>query len=160
MAIEETRGISYNLRPFQLDRLGLNKAIESLIRSVSQASGIRFSTELDKIDDLFFEDLRINFFRIVQESLNNIMKHSRATEVKIVLRRNDSLLTLAIEDNGGGFKPANRPAPTGQNGFGLTGMAERARLLGGTFEIRPGQERGTLILVEIPMGEAHHAQQN
>jgi signal transduction histidine kinase/ligand-binding sensor domain-containing protein len=160
LAIEETRGISYNLRPFQLDRLGLNKAIEGLIRSVSQASGIRFSTDLDKIDDLFFEDLRINFFRIVQESLNNIMKHSRATDVKIVLRRSDSLLTLAIEDNGRGFKPANRPAPTGQNGFGLTGMAERARLLGGTLEIRPGQERGTLILVEIPLGEAHHVHQN
>jgi signal transduction histidine kinase/ligand-binding sensor domain-containing protein len=160
LAIEEARGISYNLRPFQLDRLGLTKAIEGLIRSVSQASGIRFAADLDKIDDLFFEDLRINFFRIVQESLNNIMKHSQATEVKIELRRSDSLLTLMIEDNGKGLRPGSRPVPTGQNGFGLTGMTERARLLGGSFEIRPGQKRGTVIVVEIPLGEAQHVHQN
>jgi len=160
LAIEETRGISYNLRPFQLDRLGLNKAIEGLIRSVSQASGIHFAADLDKIDDLFFEDLRINFFRIVQESLNNIMKHSQATEVKIELRRSDSLLTLTIEDNGKGLRPGSRPVPAGQNGFGLTGMTERARLLGGSFEIRPGQKRGTMIVVEIPLAEAQHVQQN
>lgn len=88
------------------------------------------------------------------------MKHSQATEVRIELRRSNSILTLTIEDNGNGFKPGSRPAPTGQNGFGLTGMAERARLLGGSFEIRPGQKRGTLVQVEIPLGEAQRVQQN
>ena len=159
-AIEEARGISYNLRPFQLDRLGLNKAIEGLIRSVSAASGIRFSTDLDDINDLFSEDLRINFYRIVQESLNNIMKHAQATEVKILLRRTESLLSLTIEDNGKGLKPQSRPSPTSQNGFGLTGMAERARLLGGTFDIRPAHGHGTVMMVEIPLGEATLAQQD
>ena len=159
-AIEETRGISYNLRPFQLDRLGLNKAIEGLIRSVSAASGIRFSTELDDINNLFSEDLRINFYRIVQESLNNIMKHAQATEVRILLRRTESLLTLTIKDNGEGLKPPSRPAPTSRNGFGLTGMAERARLLGGTFDIRPAHGRGTVMIVDIPLGEAIRGQQD
>jgi signal transduction histidine kinase/ligand-binding sensor domain-containing protein len=160
LAIEEARGISYNLRPIQLDRLGLNKAIEGLIRTISHASGIRFSTELDNVDDLFSEALRINFYRIVQESLNNIMKHAKATQVSILLRRTEALLTLTIEDNGAGIRSVSRPAPTGQNGFGLTGMAERARLLGGTFQIRPGPERGTLIAVEIPLGEGKRGQQN
>lgn len=153
-AIEEARGISYNLRPFQLDRLGLNKAIEAVIRSVATASGMHISSELDDINDLFSEDLRINFYRIVQESLNNIMKHAQATEVAIRLRRTDSLLTLRIEDNGKGIKPAGRPAATSRSGFGLTGMAERARLLGGSFEIRPGPEKGTIMTVEIPLGAA------
>ncbi len=58
-AIAETREISYNLRPFQLDRLGLTKAIEALVRTTGKASGIRFVTELDNIDQLFPEDLRI-----------------------------------------------------------------------------------------------------
>jgi signal transduction histidine kinase/ligand-binding sensor domain-containing protein len=160
LAIEEARGISYNLRPFQLDRLGLNKAIEGLIRSVSAASGIHFSTEIDDINDLFSEDLRISFYRIVQESLNNIMKHAQATEVRILLRRTESFLSLTIEDNGKGLKPPSRPASTSQNGFGLTGMAERARLLGGTFDIRPGHGRGTVMMVEIPLGEPSRGQQD
>ena len=159
-AIEEARGISYNLRPFQLDRLGLNKAIEALIRTVSNASGIRFDSKLDDIDDLFSEELRINFYRIVQESLNNIMKHSQATHVKILLRRNGSVLTLTIEDNGKGLKPGYRPATGDQNGFGLTGMAERARLLGGTFHIRPAHEHGTVTVVEIPIQEAARARED
>jgi len=160
LAIEEARGISYNLRPFQLDRLGMNKAIESLIRSVSTASGIRFSTELDDVNDLFSEELRINFYRIVQESLNNIMKHAQATEAKVALRRTGARLTLTIEDNGKGIKTTVRPAHSERSGFGLTGMAERARLLGGSFHVRPGQHRGTVIVVEIPLLEAGRGQQN
>jgi len=159
-AIEEARGISYNLRPFQLDRLGLNKAIEGLIRSVSTASGIRFDTQLDNIDDLFSEELRINFYRIVQESLNNIMKHAQASEVRIRLERTGTLLSLVIEDNGKGLKPGSKPSAHSQSGFGLTGMAERARLLGGTFQIRPGNEHGTVMMVEIPLGEASRGQQD
>ena len=160
LAIEEARGISYNLRPFQLDRLGLNKAIEGLIRSVSTASGMHFDTQMDNIDDLFSEELRINFYRIVQESLNNIMKHAQASEVRIRLRRTDTLLSLVIEDNGKGLKPGSKPSAHSQSGFGLTGMAERARLLGGTFQIRPGNEHGTVMMVEIPLGEAGRGQQD
>jgi signal transduction histidine kinase len=64
-AIEETRTISYNLRPFQLDRLGLTKAIEALVRSASRATQIKFTTQLDETDESFPEDLRINFYRII-----------------------------------------------------------------------------------------------
>ena len=96
LAIEEARGISYNLRPFQLDRLGLNKAIEGLIRSVSAASAIRFSTELDDINDLFSEDLRINFYRIVQESLNNIMKHAQEA-LRLIREHKPDVAVLDID---------------------------------------------------------------
>ena len=76
LAIDETRTISYNLRPFQLDRLGLSKAIEALVRSASRATDIHFTTHIADIDDSFPEELRINFYRIVQEAVSNIMKHS------------------------------------------------------------------------------------
>jgi signal transduction histidine kinase len=83
LAIDETRTISYNLRPFQLDRLGLSKAIEALVRSASRATNIHFTTSIADIDDSFLEELRINFYRIVQEATNNIMKHSGAGEAEI-----------------------------------------------------------------------------
>jgi signal transduction histidine kinase len=149
-AIEETRDISYNLRPFQLDRLGLTKAIQAMIRTAGTASGIRFSPELDNIDDFFPEDLRINFYRIVQESLGNIMKHAHATEVKVTVKQTPENVTLTIEDDGRGFGPEARGANASRSGFGLTGMAERARLLGGEFRVRSVPGRGTTIMVEIP----------
>ena len=87
LAIQETREISYNLRPFQLDRLGLTKAIEVMIRTVARSTEIAISSQIDDIDDLFPEDLRINFYRILQEGLNNVVKHAAATVVEIRIQR-------------------------------------------------------------------------
>ena len=148
-AIEETRGISYNLRPFQLDRLGLTKAIEAVIRTTGTASGIRFTTELDNIDDFFPEDLRINFYRIVQESLGNIMRHAKATAVTVQAKRGAENLTVTIEDNGRGFNHGERSGSPSRSGFGLTGMSERARLLGGELKIRSSPGQGTTVIVEF-----------
>jgi signal transduction histidine kinase/ligand-binding sensor domain-containing protein len=148
-AIEETRAISYNLRPFHLDRLGLTKAIEAMIRTAGTASNIHFTSDLDNIDDLFAEDLRINFYRIVQESLGNIMKHSQATEVAIRLKRSPENVVLTIEDNGRGFTPGAHASQAANSGFGLTGMAERASLLGGVFKVRSTPGQGTTVTVEI-----------
>jgi len=138
-AIDETREISYNLRPFQLDRLGLTKAIESVVRTASDASGIVSSVEVDNIDDAFPEELRINFYRIVQESLSNIVKHAQATEVSILVKRTADEVLLTIRDNGRGFTPGTKSGAE-RGGFGLIGMAERARLLGGdlTVQAAPG----------------------
>jgi signal transduction histidine kinase/ligand-binding sensor domain-containing protein len=150
-AIAETREISYNLRPFQLDRLGLTKAIEAMIRTTGIASGIRFTSELDNIDDIFPEDLRINFYRIVQESLGNIMKHAQATEVNVRVKRRIENVSLTIEDNGRGFTPDERSTQPSHSGFGLTGMGERAKLLGGELKVRSIQGRGTTVLFETAL---------
>jgi signal transduction histidine kinase/ligand-binding sensor domain-containing protein len=152
-AIAETREISYNLRPFQLDRLGLTKAIEAMIRTTGIASGIRFTSELDNIDDIFPEDLRINFYRIIQESLGNIMKHAQATEVTVRVKRRIENVILTIEDNGRGFTLDERSPQPSRSGFGLTGMGERARLLGGVLKVRSTQGRGTTVLFEIPLSK-------
>lgn len=150
-AIQETREISYNLRPFQLDRLGLTKAVEIVLRSVGSSLGLKIDSELDNIDDVFPKDLRINFYRIVQEAMNNIMKHAQATEVLVRVIREDDRVLLSIRDNGIGFTPTNRPSKGGKSGFGLTGMEERAHLLGGVFRVRSTPGQGTITTVEIPI---------
>jgi signal transduction histidine kinase/streptogramin lyase len=150
-AIAETREISYNLRPFQLDRLGLTKAIEAMIRTTGIASGIRFTSELDNIDDIFPEDLRINFYRIVQESLGNIMKHAQATEVSVRVKRRAENVVLTIEDDGRGFAPDEGSPASSRSGFGLTGMGERASLLGGELKVRSIPGKGTTVVCEIPL---------
>jgi signal transduction histidine kinase/ligand-binding sensor domain-containing protein len=154
-AIAETREISYNLRPFQLDRLGLTKAIEAMVRTTGNASGIRFISELDNIDDVFPEDLRINFYRIIQESLGNILKHAQATEVTVRVKRRIDNVSLTIEDNGHGFTPDERSKLFSRSGFGLTGMGERARLLGGDLKVRSVPGKGTTVLFEIPLPQQH-----
>ena len=158
LAADESREISYDLRPFQLDRLGLSKAIEGVIRTASSASGTRFSSELDNIDDVFPEALRINFYRIVQECLNNIIKHAQATEASISVKRTvDRVVTLTVRDNGTGFTPGNSSCEElGRGGFGLTGMSERARLLGGELAVQTVPDRGTVVSLVIRPGSKGH----
>ncbi|HEY0759987.1 MAG TPA: sensor histidine kinase [Acidisarcina sp.] len=152
LAIQETREISYNLRPFQLDRLGLTKAIQGILHSVASASGIHITSQIDNIDDVFREDLRINFYRIVQEALNNVMKHAKATEAEIGIACRGDRVVLSIRDNGVGFTPGSRSSTMGMGGFGVTGMAERANSLGGTFHVSSTPGEGTVMTVDIPLG--------
>jgi signal transduction histidine kinase len=149
VAIREIREISYHLRPYQLDILGLTKAIEGTIRTVGAASGIVFSSTIDNIDDLLPSDSRINFYRIVQECLNNIVKHSEATEASIVIAGGDGRIRMTIKDNGKGFTPGSASAQPDTGGFGLIGISERAQLLGGVAEFRSSPGAGAQVTIEI-----------
>ncbi len=102
-ALGEVRGISYNLRPYQLDRLGLTKAIEAIVKQASAASSANFAMTIDGIDGIFPKDSEINFYRIVQEGVNNVLKHSQATEASVDVRREPAKLRLTIHDNGQGI---------------------------------------------------------
>jgi signal transduction histidine kinase/ligand-binding sensor domain-containing protein len=155
-AISEVKTISYNLRPYQLDRIGLTKAIEAVVRSAQTASEIDFTAEIDNIDDYFPADAEINFYRIVQECLNNIVKHSQAAKAAVTIRREEGRLDLTIEDNGRGFESDENPAnpkfegPNSKSGgFGLIGIRERAELLGGKIEIKSAPDHGTTIRIVI-----------
>jgi len=125
------------------------------VRTTGMASGIRFTTELDNIDDLFPEDLRINLYRIVQESFGNILKHAQATEVSVRVKKRVENVVLTIEDNGRGFTQDERSPLFSYSGFGLTSMGERARLLGGELKVRSTPGKGTTILFEIPLKQKH-----
>jgi signal transduction histidine kinase/ligand-binding sensor domain-containing protein len=147
-AIREVRSIARNLRPFQLDELGLTKSISSVVRNLADSSDIEFHVSLDPVDDALEPETRINFYRIVQECLNNVVKHSQARSATVGLRWNDHSLRLTVSDDGCGFRTPE-PALLATAGFGLGNIAQRARSLGGqvTFESEPG--RGTRVIVEV-----------
>ena len=144
-AIDEVREISYNLRPYQLDDLGLTKAIEFIVAKMAASSEIKFSSALEPIDGLFSSDAEINIYRIVQESLNNIVKHSRASQATIVIDKDSHSIDITIQDNGRGFNTEGTAGSEGGGGFGLKGISERARMLGAKYVIHSAAGEGTAI---------------
>lgn len=153
-AIDEVREIAHNLRPYQLDRLGLTKALVSLLKKASASSGIRFSAEIDSIDNLFSKEAEINLYRVVQESVNNILKHSHATEARLSVVKDGRGVIVTIRDNGRGFDTA---ADGDNRGFGLTGISERARILGGKQTIRSVPGEGTIVVLKIGLQKERSA---
>jgi signal transduction histidine kinase len=150
-AIGEVKEISHNLRPYQLDRIGLTKAVEAIVRTARSASEIVFTAEIDNVDDALPKDLEINFYRVVQEGVNNILKHSRATEAGVTIRRDPDGLRLTIRDNGKGFTPGAARLDSPRGGFGLIGVAERAQLLGGKAVIQSAPGHGAMISLKISL---------
>ena len=156
-AIEEVREIAYNLRPYQLDRFGLTKTLHAIFTRFADSAGIRFSVEIDPIDGLFSKEDEISIYRIVQESINNIVKHSGSTEAKLVIKRVAREVDLRIYDNGKGFRfVAVTSAEARPSGFGLTGMAERVRMLGGTHLVDSAPGQGTTITIRLNIKEGGH----
>ena len=147
-AVREVREISQNLRPFQLDELGITKSIGGAVQRLADASEIRFKTDLANIDHVLTPEFEINFYRIIQECLNNILKHSQAREATLQLELDPKCVRLTVTDDGTGFVP---PAGNGGHpGFGLKSIAERARTMGGEAAIRSQPGRGTRVEVVIP----------
>jgi signal transduction histidine kinase/ligand-binding sensor domain-containing protein len=150
-AIEEVREIAYNLRPYQIDRLGLSRAVEAMIKKVAVASGIRFTTEIEQLKGVLAKDAEISVYRVVQECVNNIVKHSEATEANVEMKRDGlNFLHIIVKDNGKGFAVEQTLSPeSGKHGFGLVGMPERVRLLGGMYDIQSSPGKGTIISVTL-----------
>jgi signal transduction histidine kinase len=150
--IEEVRSISHNLRPHQLDQLGVTKTIRALAKQVAESSGIALTADVDKIDGLLSGDEEISLFRIVQESCNNMVKHSRATSAGLSVKRTGSGLEFALGDNGRGMDVnAEQARDVLGKGFGLSGMQERARTFGWNLDIQSLPNRGTTIYLSIPL---------
>ena len=152
-AIEEVREIAHDLRPYQLDRFGLAKAIEAMLKKVAASSNIAFSSDLAEFDGALSKEAEINLYRIAQESVNNIVRHAHATTAHITLQREDSIAQLTIQDNGQGFAPEAATATSHPRGFGLNNIAERARLLGGKLKLHSLPGQGTTITLTFTLGE-------
>ena len=145
-AIEEVRQITRNLRPYQLDRLGLTHAIRAVIKQVSENSSILFASTVDEIDGTFDKESEIHIYRIIQETINNIIKHSGATEAAIVIKRDAAVVSISIRDNGQGFDfNLNKPGS-----FGLNSIIERVWILGGESKIETSPGCGADLFFEIP----------
>ncbi len=148
-AINEVREISYNLRPYLLERLGLTKALKSLFNKTAENSGLKITANIENIDNLFTSEEEMSIYRIVQESLNNILKHAEADEVKINIKKTEQFLTVKIQDNGKGFETNGVVNSNKKEGFGLLGMAERIKILGGTHTIESVLGQGTNVIFKI-----------
>lgn len=124
-AIEEVREIPHNLRPYELDRLGLNPAIESMIERVSGATHLTIAASLQPLEGLLSLEAETSVYRIVQEGLNNIVKHSGATEATIRIEKSGPHAVISVQDNGTGMlKRETRNNGDNDKSFGLTGIAE------------------------------------
>jgi signal transduction histidine kinase/ligand-binding sensor domain-containing protein len=153
-AIAEVRRIAYNLRPYHLDEIGLTQALEELVERVAGSCPVRLAASIDYIDDLCPQESAINLYRIVQECLNNVVKHSGASGAKLLVSRNSREIEVVIEDNGQGFTAAGDAAR--RPGFGLTGLTERARILGGTLSVDSAPGRGTQVRFRISAQDGRH----
>ena len=148
-AISEVREIAYNLRPYLLDRLGLTKAVKSMLNKVADNSSLKLIAEIDDVDGLFENEAEISIYRIIQESLNNILKHADASAVKVSVEKSEHAIVIKIEDDGKGFDVNAKTGSDHRGGFGLFGMAERVRMLGGTMAIESATGQGTKISIRI-----------
>ena len=149
-AIDQTRQIAYALRPLHLERLGLTAALEEMIDNVAASSGILFDMEIIEIYDFLSLDAQINLFRIVQESINNIVRHSGAKRAGVSMTRDETRIEVKITDNGKGFDPLRaQDDGTPAAGLGLTSIFERARILGASYSLESTPGVGTTIFIGI-----------
>ncbi|MBU4447755.1 MAG: PAS domain S-box protein [Proteobacteria bacterium] len=156
--IDDIRRLSRDLSPAIIEDLGLQSALKYLINGVSKHYTVSQAFEVEDLDQLFPAEAQIIIYRIFQECLTNISKHADATEVSIAVKEHDGLISLMIEDNGAGFDPALVLArrATGR-GLGLAALDERARMLGGTLEIRSQPGAGTRMTCVIPVDQGRKA---
>jgi PAS domain S-box-containing protein len=146
-AIEEARRIQMNLRPSMLDDLGILATISWFCRQFeSTYSKIRISQSIEIEEHVVPASLRTVIFRVLQEGLNNVAKHSMAKMVSLSLRKADQAIELVIQDNGQGFDLSKAQAPDSKtHGLGLESMRERTELSGGSFQIESTVGKGAMI---------------
>jgi signal transduction histidine kinase len=148
--MKSMRTIINNLRPTVLD-LGLNAAIEWQVKEFQRRTGIACELVMDQ-EEIVVDDTRATaLFRILQESLNNVFRHARATKARIEVQKTGGRLFMKVADNGVGIFPGCRRKA---NSFGLVGIKERVSGLGGEFDVDTGQNQGTALIVSIPLEDS------
>jgi len=151
-ACEQVRRTSLNLRPPMLDDIGLESALRWFVDRQVNATGLEIDLVSSLGDKRVSPELETTCFRIVQEALTNVARHAGARTVRIDLARKDCDLFLLVQDDGIGFDVAtSRQRATTGGSFGLRGMEERTRLLGGEFKIESASGTGTVMCARLPL---------
>lgn len=145
-SLHEVRYIIYDLRPMAIDDLGLIPTIKKYINTTSDYQKIKIEFTSLGLEKRLLQKYEIAFFRLMQESIQNAIKHSEATLIKVKLEINDTYVTMVIEDNGKGFNLSEKR----DHSFGLVGMRERVEMLEGELEIKSSKEKGTRIYIHVP----------
>ncbi len=154
---EKVRELSRELRPADIGRLGLALSIQNLVETMSRGAGIKGTFEFDGGEINLADEIALCLYRVTQEALMNIVKHSKADEFTVALKADNDTADLIIIDNGRGipekyFDPKNYK----QFGLGLFNMKERVEKFKGTFKINSNSETGTVIIIQIPIAEENY----
>lgn len=149
--LQSVRDLSQLLHPSMLDDFGLPEALAAHLRSFSRRTGIRAQFTHERMEERLSPEIEVCVYRIVQEALTNVARHSGASSCTVALVRRDGLLHLTIEDDGRGIDTAAARAMDGRRGLGLIGMRERAQALSGSFVIENRSEGGTRVIVRLPV---------
>ena len=150
--LEKIRGLSQTLHPVVLDEAGLESALENYLPTFEKQTGIEIRYERPAASREVDRNVSIHFYRVVQEALNNVARHSGSTRATVRLRFDPQDTILEIEDEGIGFRP-----PAQKNGMGLVSMRERAELVHGRIEFMDRESGGALVRLTVPAAaeEAH-----
>jgi signal transduction histidine kinase len=156
--IDGLRHLITELRPAALDDLGLAAALEALARRAQAIDGLEVQTDIDlgpepeqhRLD----AELESTIYRVVQEALTNVSRHAQATQATISVSERDGQIRASVTDDGQGLPEADRLGPRGdglEGGFGMSGMRERAELVGGELELVPAPGKGTMMRLTVPL---------
>jgi signal transduction histidine kinase/ligand-binding sensor domain-containing protein len=148
-ALNEVREIIYDLRPYQLETIGLSRTIRFMVEQVAASSGIDFQVECDDLERIFSPDDEVTFYRMIQECVSNVVKHSQAERASVRIKRRTKSVEVEISDTGRGFEVETQTLGDKLGGFGLKGLSERVRMLGGNHQVHSALEKGTTIVIRI-----------
>jgi PAS domain S-box-containing protein len=150
--VQGVRRLSQDLRPAAIDRLGLLPAIRWYAEEVSKYSGVATKVNVTGQEHRLPEEVAITLFRIIQEALRNVWRHSRATSAEINIEWFDKRTRVSVSDNGKGFTLPDKVGDLAKYGkLGLAGMQERAQLVGGTLSVQSEPGKGTTLTVVAPV---------
>jgi signal transduction histidine kinase len=145
--LQDVRRLAVELRPKALDDFGLSVALERLVQTFKEATGISVEFQSQLGEQRLPSEVETTLYRIVQESLTNVAKHAGAQRVSILLVRRPGVVSALIEDDGHGFTEDDE----GRGGIGLSGMRERLALLDGRLTVESGRGTGTSLVAEVPL---------
>jgi len=145
--VKELRGMMSRLRPPVLDQRGLEDALRDRAESIQEDTGVQCTVQ-GRLDGRLTPTLETVLYRVSQEALQNVVKHSRAKHARVVLARNNGSVVLEIQDDGVGFQPSR--SNSGGEHFGMLAMRERVEMIGGTWEVDSMPGQGTRVRVVLP----------
>jgi PAS domain S-box-containing protein len=155
----EVRRISRNLRPSELDDLGLLSAVSILVDEFAERTGLRIDLDFPELKGTLRPEVELTLYRIIQEGLTNVERHSKATRVTLRVSEDDSSIIATLHDNGRGFAKQRSGKGRAKNGgMGLVDIKERVSFLNGDLQVSSAPRMGTSVTVRIPLNESNTGQ--
>ena len=146
--LEDVREISRGLHPSNLERLGLTEAINALIYDINANTDLFFTENIENVDNILSKESELHLYRIIQESLSNIVKHAEAKAVKFTIQKEENTVDISISDNGKGFDIASK---RNNMSLGIKTLFERAKIINTHIDLQSNLGKGTMLTLSIPI---------